>query len=371
MNKSDAIKPVTVLVCASPKAGRGQGREEIPKLVASLNEHGIKAIATDSIEVIRQHILRFQSNSDHSLILVACGGDGTISLLADLATPEIPIVPMPMGTENLLARHFGFSGNADDVVQTILQGHDFRIDAGSANGRLFLVMASCGFDAEVVRDVHLRRRGHIQRLSYLRPILRAMSRYRFPKIDLRIESDENVSNDAGESHRDAIKPAAEPAVPMPVAPVTDAAAADSPASTSEPESSAPDSSGPDSSEPNLSWQPCWAMVFNIPCYGGGLRIEPDAIENDCLLDVITFYQGTILSGLRYVAGIFTGRHLGFADVRRQRARRVVMTSKSRVAYQLDGDYVGRLPLEIRTLPGRVCLRMPVTADFSGRLSKPA
>ena len=147
------IKPVTVLVCASPKAGRGQGREEIPKLVASLALNGINAVTTDSIQVIREHIDRFQSAADHSLILVACGGDGTISLLADLATPEIPIVPMPMGTENLLSRHFGFTANADDVVRTILQGHDYRIDAGLANGRLFLVMASCGFDAEVVRFV--------------------------------------------------------------------------------------------------------------------------------------------------------------------------------------------------------------------------
>ncbi|GAA4461474.1 diacylglycerol/lipid kinase family protein [Novipirellula rosea] len=334
-----AIKPVTVLVCASPKAGRGQGREEIPKLVASLALHGINAVTTDSIQVIREHIDRFQSAADHSLILVACGGDGTISLLADLATPEIPIVPMPMGTENLLSRHFGFTANADDVVRTILQGHDYRIDAGLANGRLFLVMASCGFDAEVVRDVHLRRRGHIQRLSYLRPILRAMSRYRFPQIDLRIERDEHDSEESqAAAKRDSSQVAAPPV-------------------------------GASCSE--SSWQPCWAMVFNIPCYGGGLRIEPDAIENDCLLDVITFCQGTILSGFRYVAGIFTGRHLGFADVKRERASRVFMTSKTRVAYQLDGDYVGRLPLEISTLPGRVCLRMPVTADFSGRLSKPA
>ncbi|WP_442506343.1 diacylglycerol/lipid kinase family protein [Novipirellula sp. SH528] len=333
------VKHVTVLVCASPKAGRGQGREEIPKLVTKLTEHGFQAKTTDSIQIIREHIDRFCSTSDHSLILVACGGDGTISLLADLATPEIPIVPMPMGTENLLARHFGFTANADDVFHTIVQGHDHRIDAGSANGRLFLVMASCGFDAEVVRDVHLRRRGHIQRLSYLRPILRAMSRYRFPKIDLRIERDDHACSD--------LQSQATTETSRPTNQVVKQAA---------------------SAMFQSSWQPCWVMVFNLPCYGGGLRIEPDAIENDRLLDVITFFQGTILSGFRYVAGIFTGRHLGFQDVKRLRASRIFLTAKTRVAYQLDGDYVGRLPLEIKTLPGRVCLRMPVATRFSGRLS---
>ncbi len=70
---------------------------------------------------------------------------------------DIPIVPMPLGTENLLARQFGHTATAESVVKTIRYGTSYRLDAGLANDKSFLIMATCGFDAEVVRGMHLTR----------------------------------------------------------------------------------------------------------------------------------------------------------------------------------------------------------------------
>jgi diacylglycerol kinase family enzyme len=47
-----------------------------------------------------------------------------------------------------------------------------------------------------------------------------------------------------------------------------------------------------------------------------------------------------------------------AGVLRGRARRWHLSSEQRVPYQLDGDYAGRLPVEIQVLPQRVTLRLP-------------
>ena len=164
-------------------------------------------------------------------------------------------------------------------------------------------MASCGFDAEVVRGLHLTRKGHIRRLSYASPIFRALRYYSFPVIDVETDS-------------------------------------------------------PDVSDPVRS--SCrWAMVFNLPKYGGDLVIEPDAVGNDGRLDVITFKRGSLRSGLRYLAGIKVGKHRYYGDVDRRRATSIRITSGQRVPYQLDGDYAGRLPLSIETLPGRIHLRLPV------------
>ena len=101
------------------------------------------------------------------------------------------------------------------------------------------------------------------------------------------------------------------------------------------------------------------MVFNLPKYGGDLSIEPDAVGNDGRLDVIAFNQGSLLCGLRYLVGIKTGKHRSFHDVDRRQATCIRITSDSRVPYQLDGDYVGHLPLAIEILPGRIHLRLPV------------
>ena len=102
------------------------------------------------------------------------------------------------------------------------------------------------------------------------------------------------------------------------------------------------------------------MVFNLPCYAAGLAIAPGASGHDGELDVIAFHRGSILVGLRYLAGIWLGRHLKFADITRRRGKVIEISSQSRVPFQLDGDYAGRLPLRIATLPGQVHLLVPPT-----------
>ena len=177
-----------------------------------------------------------------------------------------------------------------------------QLDAGLANGRLFLIMATAGFDAEVVRRLHLRRKGHIRRASYLKPIFQTLLRYRFPKLHV-----------TAYDHQDQVI-----------------------------------------DERDVGW----AMTFNLPCYGGGLNIHPDAIGDDGKLDLITFAGTGLVSGIRYVFGILMGNHHRLKDVDQKRVSRIRVEAGRRVAFELDGDYAGRLPLEIETLPGRIRLMVP-------------
>ncbi len=308
------VKPRQVIIVMSPKAGSGRGRDQIPRLQSLLTAQSIPTRLTDSIGELRRWLenddfsqLTSQPRglatdprgSDCSPVIVAAGGDGTLSLVATHVPPHIPITPLPLGTENLLAHHFGITASADQLASTIASTCDIQLDVGSANGRMFLVVASAGFDAEVVRGMHLTRRGHIRRIDYLRPMLRAACRYKFPSIQTRLD--------------DSL----------------------------------------------LQGPPlCWAMVFNLPRYAGNLKIEPDAIGDDGQLDLIGFTGGSVRSGLRYTCGILGGWHQSWRDVIRRRVTRIELTAPSRIPYQLDGDYVGRLPLVIETIPGRVRLRIP-------------
>ncbi len=291
-----------MLILTSPKAGSGASREQVPRLVELLEEGKIDCHVTHAIDDMQRELA--STWRTHEAVVVAAGGDGTVtlaasalSLLNSAGDKDVPIVPMPLGTENLLAREFGHTADAEKVVQTIRRGTSYHLDMGMANGRPFLIMATCGFDAEVVRGMHLTRRGHIQRLSYLRPIFAALRKYRFPSL--------RVCVDGGE----------------PIA--------------------------------------CrWAMVFNLPRYGGALSIEPHARGSDGLLDLIAFEQGSFASGLKYAFGIWFGRHLSFPDVIRQRGKRIEISSDERVPVQVDGDYAGRLPLRIEVLPGKAHLLLP-------------
>jgi diacylglycerol kinase family enzyme len=294
-----------VIIVASPKAGSGARREQLPILAKALERRGIQVTQTSSIDKMKQLLANgpSQQTLPFGSVVVPAGGDGTLALVADHVDP------------NLLARYFGYQASATCMVDAICQGNSYRIDAGRANGKLFLVMASCGFDAEVVRGLHLRRRGHINRFSYARPIWRALRRYRFP--DITVIAD-------GKSVRQS-----------------------------------QDASTPKVERPGTFG---WVMVFNLPRYGGGLMIEPDAVATDGQLDMIAFSKRSIVSGVKYFGGILTGLHRQFSDVVRQRGQAIEIRSGQRVPYQLDGDYAGRLPLRIETLPRRVHLLLPVLAS---------
>lgn len=317
-----------VWITASPKAGSGAGRNQIDQLVTLLRGRGIDCRVTHSIDALQKRVAD-EAMGTQQFAVVAAGGDGTIALVAQNLPPEIPIVPMPMGTENLLARHWEFSPIAADVAATIERGERFQMDAGLANGKLFLVMVTAGMDAEVVRGMHLTRRGHIRRWSYARPILRALSRYSYPIIrsveDVSEDVDEDVAGDlsgGGNVGRDEQCKAVVVNGPI---------------------------------------DACWMMAFNLPRYAAGLGIEPDATPNDGLLDVLAMRRGYLWSGLNYLARIKLGWHLLHPDVTRRRVKRMTWTAPDRVPYQVDGDYAGRLPVKIEVLPNRVTLLQPSKA----------
>lgn len=292
-----------ILVFTSPQAGTGHGDGQVARLVALLRAQQCEVEVIDAIAALR---LRSGPEAvDRPQVVVAAGGDGTLTLVAQTCSADTRIVPLPLGTENLVARHFGIIADASAVADVILRGTDRRIDAGIAGGRLFLAMASCGFDAEVVRGMHLTRRGHINRFSYAGPIVRAMRRYRFP--ELRIELTRGVQG---------------------------------------------------VSESIIGR---WAMVFNLPRYAGALGIEPSARDDDGQLDLIVLRHGGLAGGFRYLAGVALRRHIHWRDVVRIPVTGCRITSASPVAFQIDGDYGGRLPLEVRVAPGRVCLRVPPLA----------
>ncbi|MEK6248979.1 MAG: hypothetical protein N2C12_12420, partial [Planctomycetales bacterium] len=99
----------------------------------------------------------------------------------------------------------------------------------------------------------------------------------------------------------------------------------------------------------------WCFVFNLPVYGFGLRFVPDANGHDALLDVCLFQRGGFLSALRYASSVYLRHHQRLPDCRIIRASQIRVTSDQPVPYQLDGDPIGSLPMELDTVPGRVTL----------------
>lgn len=300
-----------VLLSLNPKAGRGSAARRVDRLIQLLRGQDFNVdVYTDLAEVSAE------ANRLHAegrlRALVGVGGDGTAAELTNRTNQGVPLTLLAAGTANLLAKHLRLSGKPQRLCQTIADGKLLRLDAGRANGRLFLVVLGCGFDADVVRRVHTFResnpRGaHISYLSYLKPILRSIRSYQYPEI--RVYCD----------------------------PSRDQAAEDpSPAITAR-----------------------WVFLCNLPRYGWGLPLAPEAQGQDGLLDLCTFRRGSLPCGLWYAAAAqIGGSHRRLGDCVIRRGRQFRMTSEEPVGYELDGDPGGMLPLDVEIVPNRLTVIVP-------------
>lgn len=280
-----------VLIGFNPKAGATASESPISRLSEALISRGFEVQLETCIERIATEAKRL-SDAGRLRAVVSAGGDGTASLVANRLDPEIPLAVFPLGTENLLAKHLGTSTNPLQMADTIADGHTVRLDAGLANGQIFLVLASCGFDAEVVHQLHGQRTGNINRLSYAWPIMRSIGKYSYPLMRIRC----------------------------------------------------------DGGEP---FEARWAFVFNVPQYALQLPIVHDANCLDGQLDLCSFRGGSLWNGLIYVCGVILRQHRKWKDTVLTKFESMIIESDEPVPYQLDGDPGGYLPLEIKVAPQRL------------------
>lgn len=287
----------SVVIGFNPGSGSGNRSARVEDLANRLVQAGLRVETSDSIdESIAIGIREYNAGSLRAFVVG--GGDGTLRVMAEKLPAGVPIAVFPLGTENLLAGYLGLDRRAETVVAAVLGGQERWLDAGSANGRLFLVMASCGFDADVVERMHRGRQGNITRLSWLLPTARSVWNYRFPRLLIQPDRGEEIS-----SHR-------------------------------------------------------WAFVFNVPRYAMKLNMAPDADPADGMLDLCTFRRGGLFHGLAYIAAVLLGKHRRWTGGVQRRIQSIAIRSAEPVAFQLDGDPGGYLPVAIEVLPKRVRILVP-------------
>jgi diacylglycerol kinase (ATP) len=298
-----------VIISANPRAGSRSRHALIQCIIEALTRAGYQVRLTTRLDELTV-LANEKSKAGRLRAVMAIGGDGTASIVRTHVPLGVPLLPVPMGTENLLGRFVGQAIDPMAVCRTIDEGVTVGLDLGRANGKLFLLMISAGFDAEVVRTLHMNRRGNITRAAYFLPMVRAIRSYRYPQMELYCG---------------------------------------------------------DKMQTRAS-QPCrWLFAFNLPLYALGLPIAPDALATDGLLDVCTFERGSTWSVLRYLWHVRRGGHLGLPDAALRRCARFRLDGPNSVelAYQLDGDYGGTLPVDVELLPGE--LRLLVTPETARRL----
>jgi diacylglycerol kinase (ATP) len=298
-----------ILIIANPVSGRGRGARVAEKTELRLRELG------DTCETLftskRGDAKDFAKRAADFERVVAVGGDGTVNeILNGLPENGPPLGQIPVGTANVLAKTFGLPRAPRPGADHIHAGHTTAVDVGLANGRKFLLMASVGFDAQVVHDFHAQRKGAIKMREYFTWSLKAIFNYEPPRM--RVTADGQKLPDGS-----------------------------------------------------------FVLASNLPCYGGPLAFIRTAKVNDGALDLLVFSAWGKLNVVRLFAEAFAGDPCAMPDASHLLVKKVLIEADSPLPWQVDGDPGETLPLTVEMGAAQVKLLVPESTKADLESPRPA
>ena len=99
-------------------------------------------------------------------------------------------------------------------------------------------------------------------------------------------------------------------------------------------------------------------VGNGRYHGGGMLPCPGADLDDGLLEVTCIRKLTMWELIRDIRMLYSGKVYEHAKVERFAARKIVAESEDTTRIEVDGEALGRLPLEVNVLPAAIELAVP-------------
>jgi len=241
-------------------------------------------------------------------VVVAVGGDGAVNQVASvLVETPVALGIIPTGTGNLLAGNLRIPRRSDRAAATILSGTRRRIDVGQATvggkSHRFTVACGVGFDADVMDRTRRHSKRRWGKLAYFVSAIAASGRIR------------NVAHEI----------------------VIDGVATQTTAAQ--------------------------VMVANFGRMMAGLSPRRPVLPDDGLLDVIVVRASGRVTALPAAWEALRQTELGDSSrghVFRAQARTVRIGTARPILVEIDGDVVGRTPVEISILPAALTVIVPAT-----------
>jgi diacylglycerol kinase (ATP) len=278
-----------VLVIGNPVAGPGRSEKRIHAFTRALKRkgHHVEVFLTGKAGDALDRARSINGTVDR---LVIAGGDGTVNeVINGLSDPSrIPLLHLPTGTANQLARSLCLPLNPEALAAILEQGNVRHIDLGLANGRRFLLLVSAGFDAKVAAEVKKVRGDKLGYAGYALPLLKAAAEYCAPELHVVADGGERISG-------------------------------------------------------------CNVMVLKVREYGGFFVFAEDARLDSGHFEVCVFRDGTKSKILLYALAGLVGRASDVPGLTRIPARRVRIESEEPIPVEVDGDHFGDTPVEIELL----------------------
>ena len=189
-------------------AGRSAGLTCILNGVSTHAEAAQTHIARISGEFgVQSHVVLTQRGDDISSlaaravaenckVVVAGGGDGTISAVAGALTgTNIALGVLPIGTLNHFAKDVGIPLELETAVRNLFTGQVTKVDVGEVNGRIFVNNSGIGIYPHFVRQREQQQReGHVKRAAFVIAIGSVLRRYFRLRVKVHMDKEQALEH---------------------------------------------------------------------------------------------------------------------------------------------------------------------------------
>ncbi len=236
-----------------------------------------------------------QIDENRLTAVVVVGGDGTIhEVVNGLVGKKVALGIVPAGSGNDLARSLGVPFDSIGALDRILAGGVRSIDVPKVGEEYFISIAGLGFDGKVAQVTNKSRMKRFLNkvglggLSYVINIFNVLFTYKPLKVAITVDGEMNEYEDV------------------------------------------------------------WLVaVANLPYYGGGIMICPDARADDGLLDVCVVSGIGRWELLLVFPLAFKGKHVNHRHVTMLRGLSVQVTPENPLIMQCDGEIVESREMDFR------------------------
>jgi len=295
------------VVIVNPLSAGGSTGEAWPQIASDLRSHFGSFRAVFTKHRGDAAALASEAARKGAKLIIACGGDGTISEVANgilSSGKDAELGILPSGTGGDFRRTLEIPARSRDAARILRIGRSVRIDVGRVSytdqegrdaTRYFVGVASCGMSTKVIERVKT------EDVSFVNALLKTAMRNEPVRLLVQLD-------DSHERH-------------LVVS--------------------------------NL-------CVANARYFGGGMKIAPDAKLTDGKLDIVSIGDLSAMKIFTSAPRVYTGSHLSMPEVSHTLARKITVRASDRAAeipLEVDGELPGRLPATFQIIPEALRVRV--------------
>jgi diacylglycerol kinase (ATP) len=250
------------------------------------------------------HLAQAAGQAQDSL-LVVLGGDGTVNeVVNEIAGTDAELAVLPGGTGQDFGRTHGIPRRFADAVRVALDGSTRTIDLGrveleSGASRLFANVGSAGMSGSVARRANSMTKRFGGRATFYYALTREFLAWENTRVVA--ELDDGVRREG---------------------PMHD------------------------------------VIVANGNYHGGGMKLAPDARQDDGLFDVVLIGDVTKPDFVTTSPKLYSGRYLSHPKVELLRSSAVAISADEALPLEVDGEPIGETPARFEIVPSALRLRVP-------------